>query len=130
MIRDRRADMGFMEAMISLMTVIAVLGMYLAFLTTSTVAAYDPLEGFDPDSLEVDISDGTSISESYLYGCLGSYDVLGIQVTVTIPYFSDEEQSFLVGRSSEFESSSRYVKVLLYDNGRCVPVVIGVVTYL
>ncbi len=129
MISDLHADMGFMEAMISLMAVIAVLGMYLAFLATSTAAAYDPLEGFDPDSLELDVSNGITVSESYLYGCLGSYDVLGIEVSVSIPYFSDQEQTFLVGSTSGFESTSRYVRVLPYENGRCVPVVIGVVAY-
>jgi hypothetical protein len=129
MISDRHADMGFMEAMISLMAVIAVLGLYLAFLTTSTVAAYDPMEGFDPDSLNVDVSDGVKIDESYLYVCLGSYDVWGIGVTVSVPYFSEEGQSITVGRTSEITSTKNFVRVLQYENGRCVPVIIGVVAY-
>ena len=130
MISDRHADMGFMEAMISLMAVIAVLGMYMAFLASSSIAAYDPLEDMDPGSLDVDISDGVKVSESYMYRCLGEFDIVGMQVTVTIPYFSNEEYSFMVGKVSDISSSKRFSEVLEYENGRHIPAVIEVVSYI
>ncbi len=91
MIADCRGDMGFMEAMVSMIAVSVVIGMYVALVATASAAAYSPLEDFDVDSLDADISDGVRVSESYLYMYLGSTDIRGLSVAVSIPYFDEDE---------------------------------------
>jgi hypothetical protein len=130
MIEDARGDMGFMEAIVSLMAVTIVIGLYLAFVATSAAAAYDPMERFDIDSLDVDISDGVSIDVSYLYACIAANDIAGISVTVTVPGFLEDVAEFRVGNVAGLEHSRTFLRVLPFDNGRNIPVVVEVVSFV
>lgn len=130
MIADCRGDMGFMEAMVSMIAVSVVIGMYVALVATASAAAYSPLEDFDVDSLDADISDGVRVSESYLHMYLGSTDIRGLSVAVSIPFFDEDEGSFSVGDTDGDGFSKRYVRVLDYENGRSVPAVIEVAAFL
>ena len=126
---DNHGDLGFAEAMVAMMAVTVVISLYLVFAATTSIAAYDPMDGFDPDALDVRVDDGVRISESYMFTCLGTMDIRGIRVCVSIPYFVDEGSIFTVGSETDLPYSQTYMRVLGYDNGRQVPVIIEVVAY-
>jgi len=126
---DSHGDMGFAEAIVSMMAVAAVIGLYLVFAATSSVVAYDPLEGFDADALEAYIADGIEVSESYMFMCLGTMDIRGMSVSVSIPHFDEKGCTFSVGSITDLPYSQTYIRVLDYDNGRKVPAVIEVIAY-
>ena len=128
MIPNLHGDMGFNEAIVSMMAVCVVLGLYLLFVASSAVASYDPIEGFDPDALEIEIVDNISVSESYMFTCLGTMDIIGMTVNISVPHF-DRMSSFSVGSESNLEYSQSYLRVVDYDNGRNVPVFIEVIAY-
>ena len=127
---DERGEMSFMEAMVSAITVVTVIGLYLAFVATTNVYVYDPLADFDSNSLEIDMSEGDcSISESYLYMFLLNKDLYGIEVSVRAPFFMESERMFLIGDSEGLVSERTYVRMASFDNGRSVPMILEVVAY-
>ncbi len=129
MILDSKGDMGFNEAMLSMMVVSLVLGAYLIFISGAAVADYDPIEDFEVDSLNLDTSDGVEISSSYLFICLATMDVSGISVDVIIPGFIEDVYHLEVGECNGSEYSKNYIRVCEYADGRTVPAVIKVVAY-
>ena len=129
MILNDRGEMGFNEAIISMMAVSIVLSLFLVFVATTSISAYDPMDGFNPDSLELDAKDGITVSESYMFSCLGIMDICGLTVIVTIPHFHDDSVRFDIGKQSDLFYSQTYIRILDYDNGRAVPAIIEVIAY-
>lgn len=130
MLSDTRGDMGFMEAMISAIAVVIVIGMYLAFLLTTVTASYDPLDGFDPLSLEADAENGVSISESYLLMYMVSKGLSGIGVELSIPGYDVGDSSYTIGQTEGPMCSHRYLLLVDYDLGRHIPVIAEVRAYI
>jgi len=128
MIPNLHGDMGFNEAIVSMMSVCVIISIYLLFVASSAVASYDPMEGFDPDALEIGVVDDITVSESYMFTCLGTMDIIGITVNISVPHF-DRMSSFSVGSESNLEYSQSYMRMLDYDNGRIIPVYIEVIAY-
>ena len=129
MILNDRGEMGFNEAIISMMAVSIVLSLFLVFVATTSISAYDPMDGFNPDSLEVNVKDEVTVSESYMFSCLGIMDIYGLTVIVTVPHFHDDSVRFDIGKQSDLFYSQTYIRILDYDNGRAVPVIIEVIAY-
>ena len=126
---DRHGEMGFNEAIISMMAVSIILSLFLVFVATSAVTSYDPLEGFDPDALEIEATEDITISHSYLYSCLATMDISGIEVTISVPHFHEEKVVFDAGKITNLQSSRSFMRVIDYLNGRTVPAIIEVVAY-
>lgn len=118
-----------MEAMVSAMAVVIVLSMYLAFAAASAGASYDPLEDFDPDSLDARIAGGVSISESYPIVYLANNDLDGMSITITVPGYDDRPHTFQIGEADGPMFSSRYTLLLDYDGGRRVPALLEVAAF-
>ncbi len=126
---DRHGDMGFNEAIVSTIAVMFVLGLYLVFVASTAVSVFTPVEDFDVDALNVDVSDDWSLSESYLFEYLSITDIRGLSVEIHVPFFDETSCTFSMGMETESVYSQSYVRVLEYENGRSVPVIIRVVAY-
>ena len=126
---DRHGDMGFNEAIVSTIAVMFVLGLYLVFVASTAVSVFTPVEDFDVDALNVDVSDDWSLSESYLFEYLSITDIRGLSVELSIPFFDEDIRTFTVGKETDSLYSQSYVRVLEYENGRHVPVIVRVVAF-
>ena len=129
MIRNCHGDMGFMEAMVSSISVMTVLCVYLVFVASNIGAFYDPLEDFDPRSIELETVDGITYSEPYLYSYMEYKALKGILVDVSVLGFSEEPFSIGLGQDEGMEFTRDYVLILDYDNGRKVPVKVEVTAF-
>lgn len=130
MIRNDRGEMGFMEAMVSFTSVMTVLCVYIVFVVSNVGVSYDPLEDFDPGSLELETVDGISCSEPYLFSYMAYKGLIGIQMNISVPGFLEEPFTIVMGNEDGMTFSRDYVLILDYDNGRKVPVMVGVTAFV
>ncbi len=122
--------MGFMEVMVSASAVMMVITMYLAFAAASSMAATDPLDDMDVDSLDISVLDGVTLDEDYMYQCIGGSGLSGMSVSVSIPYFREGSTEFSLGDPEGMEFSRSYILLKEYDNGRVVPVIAEVTAFV
>jgi len=125
MIKDGRGDMGFMESMLSMMAVVIVIGLYLAFAASSSVGAYSPLDELDPGLLMEGSPEGPVISESYAYMFMFNKGLRGMTVSISSPHFSDTEE-VSIGEITGAEYDRRFLLLEGYGNGRTLPTILEV----
>jgi len=125
MIKNGRGEMGFMESMVSMMAVVIVIGLYLAFVTTSAITSYSPLEELDPESLVLDSQDGPAVSSSYAYMFLMNKGLKGMEVSISVPWFS-EAKEWCFGDISDTGFSRSFLLLMGSDNGRTLPTIVEV----
>ncbi len=129
MMLNRSGEMGFMEAIISMIAVVSVLGIYFVFVASGSMLSADLTESFDPDSLHINAVDGINIDESYLFIYLAENDLEGVSVSIDIPFFTNDPFEFSIGERSALEYSNRYLTSIDYDNGRVLPAIIDLEVY-
>lgn len=125
MIKDGHGEMGFMESMVSMMAVMIVIGLYLVFVSSTVVTAYSPLEELDPEAMVVDSQEGPAVSYSYAYMFMMKKDLKGLEVSLTVPWYTDTEVSAF-GDLTEAVFEKRYVLMTDLSNGRVVPMILEV----
>jgi hypothetical protein len=131
MLSDSRGEMGFMEAMVSILTVTIVISMYLAFAATASATAYEPLSDFDPESLEFEITDSV---QPILMTDLDTYiidkDLRGLRITMAIPYFMEGTVVYQTGDEGGLEHQARYFMLLSAVGGRTLPTILEVEAFV
>jgi len=119
--------MGFMEAMVSMMTICIVIGMYVSFASTSALSTVDNLADFDPKSVEITASDGIAIDPgSYLYMFILNKDLRGIRISVDVPYFIEGDTSLEIGETEGLKDQQRYFMLVSGKDGRNLPAIMEV----
>ena len=125
MIKDGHGEMGFMESMVSMIAVTIVIGLYLVFVTSTVVTASSPLEELDPEAMVEDSQEGPAVSSSYAYMFMMKKDLKGLEVSLTVPWYTDTEKSAF-GELNEAVFEKRYVLMADLPNGRVAPMILEV----
>jgi hypothetical protein len=125
---NRRAETGFMEAIISMMAVTMVLSMYLVFVAASATGT-DGGTGIDIRMLDIDVRDGYSLSEDYIAEFMEVNELSGIQVHVAIPFYDDDGITFVAGIAEGLVETERAITLVDYQDGRRVLAIVEVSTW-
>lgn len=125
---NRRAETGFMEAIVSMMAVTLVLSIYLVFVAASVVGTAEG-PGMDIRMLDIDARDGYSLSDDYITEYMEVNELSGIQVSVAIPLYDEEGTVFSSGIAEGLEQTERFIILVDYQDGRRVPAIVEVSTW-
>lgn len=123
---DREGDMGFMEAMVSMMVVAIALAMYIGATVGTVTVTSDPLDGFDIDSLGCEIADGCILVESddYVDSYLSITGIKGLSVSISVPGDgSIRPETIVCGTMDTVSHSRSFSSVVDSDHGRAVVVI-------
>ena len=123
-----RGDMGFMEAMLSMMAVVLVLMAYLGSVASTITVTGDPVDPLEDLSLEASMVEGTVILESSddLPGFIARNGYFGICVTVSVPFFSSDYYEVIVGSMEGDLHTRSWTGLIPADGGRSIVAVYGV----
>lgn len=122
MLGNRRGDMGFGEAAISVIAVVLVLNA-LVFAVVSFDSGSDP-EGPDFPMLKGHVVDGGFVldSEDYLRSYFDGNGLSGLVLKVSSPGFM-EEFNFSIGSDTGYERIHSGTGLVNDDEGRSIPVI-------
>lgn len=129
---DSIGGMEFIESMIALIAVTAVLAGFLAMVATTVPESNDPCGDLDGPRFTGKVEDGSFVPSftDYLASFIDSRGLSGCTVSVSIPGgFAEVDGPIEIGQNGTPISSKSFSSVIVSDDGRSFPAFFEVVLF-